>query len=107
MFYEVGKEFLHRYADFGLAFIKLGEEARVEGVEAGADDYMVKPFAARELLARVASRLELARVRKESMEALRKHEQQLQLLYKQEQAARDALIEKLCAMPPPPIGAGK
>ena len=31
-----------------------GEETRVEGFEAGADDYLVKPFTARELLARVA-----------------------------------------------------
>ena len=30
MFYEVGKEHLHRYADFGLTFVKLGEEARVD-----------------------------------------------------------------------------
>jgi phosphatidylglycerol lysyltransferase len=30
VFYEVGKEHLHRYADFGLAFVKLGEEARVD-----------------------------------------------------------------------------
>jgi phosphatidylglycerol lysyltransferase len=30
VFYEVGKEYLHRYADFGLAFVKLGEEARVD-----------------------------------------------------------------------------
>ncbi len=30
MFYEVGKEGLHRYADFGLTFVKLGEEARVD-----------------------------------------------------------------------------
>jgi phosphatidylglycerol lysyltransferase len=30
VFYEVGKHHLHRYADFGLAFIKLGEEARVD-----------------------------------------------------------------------------
>jgi phosphatidylglycerol lysyltransferase len=30
VFYEVGKHNLHRYADFGLAFIKLGEEARVD-----------------------------------------------------------------------------
>jgi phosphatidylglycerol lysyltransferase len=29
VFYEVGKERLHLYADFGLAFVKLGEEARV------------------------------------------------------------------------------
>ena len=30
VFYEVGKGGLHLYADFGLAFVKVGEEARVE-----------------------------------------------------------------------------
>jgi len=30
VFYEVGKDFLHHYADFGLAFVKLGEEARID-----------------------------------------------------------------------------
>jgi len=30
VFYEVGRQHLHRYADFGLAFVKLGEEARVD-----------------------------------------------------------------------------
>ena len=29
IFYQVGKESLHHYADFGLTFVKLGEEARV------------------------------------------------------------------------------
>jgi len=42
---------------------RAGEEARVEGLGAGADDYIVKPFGARELLARVAARLELTRLR--------------------------------------------
>ncbi|HWB74410.1 MAG TPA: ATP-binding protein, partial [Nannocystaceae bacterium] len=41
---------------------RAGEEARAEGIEAGADDYIVKPFGARELLARVSARLELARM---------------------------------------------
>ena len=45
---------------------RAGEEARIEGLDAGADDYMVKPFSARELLACVASQLKLARVRGES-----------------------------------------
>jgi PAS domain S-box-containing protein len=49
---------------------RAGEESRVEGVEAGADDYLVKPFSSRELLARVASHLELARVRREAHEQL-------------------------------------
>ena len=42
---------------------RAGEEATVEGIQAGADDYLVKPFAARELLARVSSHLELSHLR--------------------------------------------
>ena len=45
---------------------RAGEESRVEGLERGADDYLVKPFTARELLARVRSHLEMAQVRKEA-----------------------------------------
>ena len=41
---------------------RAGEEARVEGIESGADDYVVKPFGARELLARVSARLDLSRL---------------------------------------------
>ncbi|AKJ07443.1 signal transduction histidine kinase [Archangium gephyra] len=43
---------------------RAGEEASVEGLDAGADDYLVKPFNARELVARVRSNLELARMRR-------------------------------------------
>jgi signal transduction histidine kinase len=46
---------------------RAGEEARVEGLERGADDYLVKPFSARELVARVNATLELARVRAEAL----------------------------------------
>jgi signal transduction histidine kinase/DNA-binding response OmpR family regulator len=49
---------------------RAGEEARVEGLEAGADDYLVKPFTARELVARVGGTLTLARVRSEADKAL-------------------------------------
>ena len=44
---------------------RAGDEAAVEGMDAGADDYLVKPFSARELLARVRAHLELARQRRE------------------------------------------
>jgi PAS domain S-box-containing protein len=57
---------------------RAGEEARVEGLQAGADDYLVKPFAARELVARVSANLNLARDRREA--ALRKSEAQLRAL---------------------------
>jgi signal transduction histidine kinase len=41
---------------------RAGEEARIEGIQAGASDYLVKPFSARELVARVGARLELLRL---------------------------------------------
>jgi DNA-binding response OmpR family regulator len=43
---------------------RAGEEPAVEGLEADADDYLVKPFSARELLARVQTHLELAKLRR-------------------------------------------
>jgi len=43
---------------------RAGEESRIEGLEAGADDYLVKPFQAKELVARVRAHLESARLRR-------------------------------------------
>lgn len=51
---------------------RAGEESRVEGLRAGADDYLVKPFSARELLVRISSRLEIARLRRAAAEAERR-----------------------------------
>jgi PAS domain S-box-containing protein len=42
---------------------RAGQEASIEGLQAGADDYLVKPFAAAELLARVRANIELSRLR--------------------------------------------
>ena len=50
---------------------RAGEEAYIEGMNAGADDYVVKPFGARELIARVKALLEIARIRRESEERFR------------------------------------
>ena len=50
---------------------RAGEEASIEGLQAGADDYLPKPFSGRELLAHVRSRLELALVRREATENIR------------------------------------
>ncbi|MTW02133.1 response regulator [Duganella ginsengisoli] len=42
---------------------RAGEEARLEGIHAGADDYLVKPFSARELLSRAEAQLMRNRLR--------------------------------------------
>jgi signal transduction histidine kinase len=52
-----------RSIPFIMLSARAGESARVQGVEAGADDYLVKPFSARELAARVALHLQLSDLR--------------------------------------------
>ena len=51
---------------------RAGEDARIEGLSTGADDYIVKPFSGRELLTRVGALLELAHTRRESEERRRR-----------------------------------
>jgi PAS domain S-box-containing protein len=55
---------------------RAGEEGVIEGLEAGADDYLVKPFSGRELLARVRANLELDRARRTRDEL--EHSQRMQ-----------------------------
>jgi signal transduction histidine kinase/DNA-binding response OmpR family regulator/serine phosphatase RsbU (regulator of sigma subunit) len=45
---------------------RAGEEAAIEGLEAGADDYLPKPFSGREMLARVRAHLDLSTLRREA-----------------------------------------
>jgi len=59
---------------------RAGEEARVEGMERGADDYLIKPFSTRELLARVQTHLEMARLRNEGEQALREHRERFEMV---------------------------
>ena len=58
---------------------RAGEEAQVEGLTKGADDYLAKPFSARELLARVSGTIAMARVRRQAAEDVRKANQALAL----------------------------
>ena len=66
---------------------RAGEDARIEGMESGADDYLVKPFTARELIARVETHIKFARIRREAQEkesaALRAEQQRLAELFRQ------------------------
>ncbi len=50
---------------------RAGEEASSAALDEGADDYLIKPFTGRELLARVGSHLALARSRREAERAER------------------------------------
>jgi PAS domain S-box-containing protein len=70
---------------------RAGEEARIEGLGAGADEYLVKPFGARELLASVGSQLRLARLRGESQRAVRSVEAYLAAIV---DSADDAILSK-------------
>lgn len=49
---------------------RAGDESKVEGIRAGATDYLVKPFSARELIARVEGNIQLARTRARLSEVL-------------------------------------
>ncbi|HVY56330.1 MAG TPA: response regulator [Xanthobacteraceae bacterium] len=59
---------------------RAGEEAKVEGLRSGADDYLIKPFSSRELLARVDANLGLARTRNETARLLREETHVLEIL---------------------------
>jgi PAS domain S-box-containing protein len=73
---------------------RAGEESRVEGLQAGADGYMVKPFSARELVAQVGSQLELARVRRQAAEELRAAADENARLYEETLQAKEMLQDQ-------------
>lgn len=61
---------------------RAGEEASLDGLAAGADDYLVKPFSARELVARVDSALAMATLRRQMSHTLRDEANLLEVLNK-------------------------
>ncbi|HWZ87739.1 MAG TPA: ATP-binding protein, partial [Polyangiaceae bacterium] len=66
---------------------RAGEGPRVAGLAAGANDYLVKPFSARELIARVSTHIELGRLRRAADHLLAEREQ---LLLRESEARRAA-----------------
>jgi signal transduction histidine kinase len=71
-----------------LVSARAGEESAVESLDAGADDYLVKPFSARELLARVRTHVDMARLRREwESELSRRVEERTAELRRAQQAA--------------------
>jgi signal transduction histidine kinase len=50
---------------------RAGEEASIEGLEKGADDYIVKPFSGRELYARVKNQLIMAAIRTDNKDLMK------------------------------------
>ncbi|WP_460994715.1 ATP-binding response regulator [Spirosoma harenae] len=74
-----GKELLQRLkqstATASIPFIFLsaraGQEARIDGLEAGADDYLVKPFSGPELLSKVRTQISLNQSRRHEEMRLR------------------------------------
>jgi PAS domain S-box-containing protein len=74
---------------------RAGEASRVEGLEMGADDYLIKPFSARELLARVDAHLQLAQMRREAIyrERVMQEVQMLNDRLEQQVKARTAQLE--------------
>jgi PAS domain S-box-containing protein len=73
---EIRKDSSISHVPVLLLSARAGEEATIEGLEKGADDYLVKPFSARELLARVRTQLEIRRTRQDNT-LLREAEEEL------------------------------
>ncbi|ORX79347.1 hypothetical protein K493DRAFT_342709 [Basidiobolus meristosporus CBS 931.73] len=68
---------LTKFVPVILLSAQAGEEARVDGLSAGADDYLVKPFSAKELVARVHTHLELGKLRVELERMVKDRTQEL------------------------------
>jgi signal transduction histidine kinase len=77
---------------------RAGEEARVEGLDTGADDYLVKPFSAQELVTRVRSHLSLARMRTAASDAADRARRDAEVAREEAERANRAKSDFLAAM---------
>ncbi|QHS58931.1 response regulator [Chitinophaga agri] len=81
-----GTELLHRIkhdqATNSLPVIlvsaRAGEEAKIEGYDIGADDYLTKPFSAKELLARVRAQIRISRLHRHAIDILQHSAEELE-----------------------------
>jgi signal transduction histidine kinase len=76
---------------------RAGEEASIDGLNAGADDYLVKPFSARELLARVRNNLNMVRLRNSVAEDERRFRRQAEAAQEELQSLNDTLEQRVQA----------
>jgi PAS domain S-box-containing protein len=58
---------------------RAGEEARIEGFDVGADDYLIKPFSARELITRIDTHIRLNGLRRAASEQIKASEERLRI----------------------------
>ena len=68
---------------------RAGEEAHIQGLDSGADDYLVKPFSAKELLAKVSAAIKIAEVRAGAEESMRQSADRLREVLEQ---TNDAVV---------------
>jgi len=97
------EEIRRRHPDLPVILVTArgAERDRVTGLENGADDYVVKPFSARELLARVDAVLRRTAVRSRAPEVLELHGRRIDLGTRQVElpdGGRAALSEKEAAI---------
>ena len=74
-----------------MAKARVAEESGVEGLEAGVEDYLIKPFSARELLTRTGAHLEMVRLRQETA----RREQELRAEAEAAQARVASILESI------------
>jgi PAS domain S-box-containing protein len=76
-----------------LVSARAGEESRVEGLQADADDYLVKPFTSRELLARIATHVKMADLRRVTAEREERLRNEAELERQKLEASQELLAQ--------------